>query len=66
MNEPFICITEVHKITTDNPPRSSSGPSYESVFGDAFKSQSSTSNGYVFFGNGFSKAVSSEAYLVSY
>ncbi|TMS19277.1 Plakophilin-1 [Larimichthys crocea] len=35
---------------------SPTSPVYDSVFSDASKSQSSTSNGTVFFGNGFSKA----------
>ncbi|XP_067362123.1 plakophilin-1 isoform X2 [Channa argus] len=35
---------------------SPTSPSYESVFGDVSKAQSSASNGSVFFGNGISKA----------
>ncbi|XP_027135337.1 plakophilin-1 isoform X2 [Larimichthys crocea] len=39
---------------------SPTSPVYDSVFSDASKSQSSTSNGTVFFGNGFSKALNLE------
>ncbi|XP_056242566.1 plakophilin-1 [Seriola aureovittata] len=39
---------------------SPTSPVHDSVFGDAFKLQSSTSTGTVFIGNGFSKALSLE------
>lgn len=56
-------MCKVHMITTDNA-HFSSGPSSESVFGDALKSQAGIFNGSAFFGNGSSK-VSFVAYLLS-
>ncbi|XP_029007815.1 plakophilin-1-like [Betta splendens] len=39
---------------------SPTSPSYESVFGETLRSQSGASNGSIFFGNGFSKALNLE------